>query len=119
MVLETGRQAIHDVPNRGHSNILTSHSPAYTTTLLASCMHAGTRILRLTRGEDSVWRIDVIAKFTEHQSMNYGSDVQPVASGHGDARTRTVVSTSFYDKLLCLWKVDLDAGVDAERADGG
>jgi len=72
-------------------------------TILASCMHAGTRVIRL-RGdssEDAGWTIDIIGKFEEHRSMNYGSDVQP-----GNGSLETIMSTSFYDKLLCLWQVD-------------
>ena len=36
--------------------------------------------------------------------MNYGSDVQPSSGA-----VKTIVSTSFYDKLLCLWKFDSDS----------
>ena len=68
--------------------------------LLCSCMHAGTRIVKLVRGSDGAWSFEVLAKFEEHRSMNYGSDVQP--------GTRDVVSTSFYDKLMCLWRVGED-----------
>lgn len=68
-------------------------------TLLASCMHAGTRIVQIQRDEDGQWHIVVLAKFEEHKSMNYGSDFRP-----GDANLKTIVSTSFYDKLLCLWR---------------
>lgn len=71
--------------------------------LLASCMHAGSRIVRLSRSEAGEWTFDVLAKFEEHKSMNYGSDVQPVESGKTGER-RTVVSTSFYDKLMCVWE---------------
>jgi len=103
-------------------------------TVLASCMHAGARVVRVEQwgcasedqrqdrdrdqshgyGEVGQWTITVLAKFEEHASMNYGSDVQPVISvsngltgreDDGDAgRTRTVVSTSFYDRLMCLWR---------------
>lgn len=66
-------------------------------------MHAGARIVRLMRGRDSSWNFEVLAKFEEHQSMNYGSDVQPDQNG----TMKTLISTSFYDKLLCLWKFDL------------
>lgn len=73
-------------------------------------MHAGSRIVRLERasaadsGGDE-WAFSVLAKFEEHKSMNYGSDVQPIqASGRGEGR-RVVVSTSFYDKLMCVWEV--------------
>lgn len=72
--------------------------------ILASCMHAGTRVLRLSRNDAGDWSFEVLGKFEEHQSMNYGSDVQP---GHGSLKT--IASTSFYDKLLCLWRFDIGA----------
>jgi len=97
-------------------------------TVLASCMHAGSRVVRVTqtvtRDEEVVgeWTIEVLAKFEEHKSMNYGSDVQPLPSsttgsdggqqgdsekGEGEGtRIRTVISTSFYDRLICLWRID-------------
>jgi diphthamide biosynthesis protein 7 len=68
--------------------------------LLVSCMHAGARIVRISRN-DETWQIDVLAKFEEHNSMNYGSDCQPDLNEQGQ---RTIVSTSFYDRLLCLWR---------------
>lgn len=66
-------------------------------------MHAGARILRLEGAGDAregelAWEFEVLAKFEEHQSMNYGSDVQQGSDG------RKVVSTSFYDRLLAVWK---------------
>lgn len=70
--------------------------------VLASCMHAGTRIVELRRDQSDVWTFNVLAKFEEHKSMNYGSDVQP---GHSD--TKTFISTSFYDRLLCVWKHEI------------
>jgi len=78
-----------------------NHAPGFT--VLASCMHAGTRVIRL-RGdssEDSAWTLDILGRFEEHRSMNYGSDAQP-----GNGNLETIVSTSFYDKLLCLWQID-------------
>ena len=73
--------------------------------ILASCMHAGARVVRLAQNRAGDWAFDVLAKFEEHKSMNYGSDVQP-----GEGRVKSIVSTSFYDKLLCLWRVDLGNG---------
>ena len=72
-----------------------SHHPR-----LSSCMHAGTRIVRLTKSTGD-WKIEVLAKFEEHESMNYGSDSQPELNAQGQ---RTFISTSFYDRLLCLWR---------------
>jgi diphthamide biosynthesis protein 7 len=67
--------------------------------LLVSCMHAGTRIVKIVKNTED-WSFEVLAKFEEHKSMNYGSDIQP---GHRE-RLYTFISTSFYDRLLCLWR---------------
>lgn len=82
--------------------------------VLASCMHAGSRVLRLTGGygedEDGAVEIAVVARFEEHESMNYGSDWSRVESrlaGEGEGRRVVCVSTSFYDKLLCVWEAGL------------
>jgi diphthamide biosynthesis protein 7 len=69
--------------------------------LLASCMHAGARILKLTQDEESNWQFKVLAKFEEHKSMNYGSDCQSLLN---TKEQRTFITTSFYDRLLCLWR---------------
>ncbi|KAK7516222.1 uncharacterized protein IWZ02DRAFT_424354 [Phyllosticta citriasiana] len=93
--------------------------------LLVSCMHAGTRVMKLTgratsagEGEEGKkgerewqwdWGFEVLARFEEHQSMNYGSVVQPLVDGEKrDKGTgkRTVVSTSFYDRLVCVWEFE-------------
>ena len=68
--------------------------------LLVSCMHAGVRVVKLACIENT-WRFEVQAKFEEHKSMNYGSDSQPDSDDRG---RRTFISTSFYDRLLCLWR---------------
>lgn len=84
----------------------TKHASGITTSLpgecllLVSCMHAGARIVKLSRKEDE-WQFEVLAKFEEHKSMNYGSDSQ---TGINERGQRTIVSTSFYDRLLCLWR---------------
>jgi diphthamide biosynthesis protein 7 len=98
--------------------------------VLASCMHAGTRVLCVTwqrrrassSGTDDdelgKWDIHILAKFTEHQSMNYASDFWKgggaTAEGGRDAQGRKenrrellCVSSSFYDKRLCLWRVEI------------
>lgn len=71
-------------------------------------MHAGSRMVRLCKGEngnggDSAWDFEVLARFEEHASMNYGADFQP---GGLDGAGEKVVSISFYDKLMCLWRFD-------------
>ncbi|KAF6793828.1 Diphthine methyltransferase [Colletotrichum musicola] len=72
--------------------------------VLASCMHAGARVVELLGPLDGGdWDVRVLAQFEEHKSMNYGGDFVP---GSGDGRL-ICASTSFYDKLLCLWEVEL------------
>ncbi|KAL1853648.1 hypothetical protein Daus18300_011683 [Diaporthe australafricana] len=80
----------------------------WAVTLLVSCMHAGARIVRLRAGTSgAVDRIEVVKRFEEHNSMNYGSDYAWVDGGEffGEVEGRKIVcvSTSFYDRLLCLW----------------
>ncbi|KAH7325107.1 hypothetical protein B0I35DRAFT_476298 [Stachybotrys elegans] len=71
--------------------------------VLASCMHAGARAVEIVGDRDGQWSCRVLGRFEEHKSMNYGSDfARPVLGG----RVRCV-STSFYDKLLCLWDCEL------------
>jgi diphthamide biosynthesis protein 7 len=72
-----------------------------TGLVLASCMHAGCRVVKVVKREGGGWAIDVVAKFEEHQSMNYASGWQVVEQGQ-DTSLR-VVSSSFYDRLVCLW----------------
>ena len=93
-------------------------------------MHAGARVLRLCKGSTGTWAFEVIAQFTDHQSMNYGSDIQPALPSEPDRKAqgpekvsgkesvRTVVSTSFYDKLLCVWRFDMDAQEPAAVGEG-
>ena len=75
--------------------------------VLASCMHAGAKFLKIQSSEDQTsWSIDVIANFEEHESMNYASDGR-IESLEGEHRSRyTFVSTSFYDRKLCVWHVE-------------
>ncbi|KAL8747417.1 MAG: hypothetical protein Q9184_007602 [Pyrenodesmia sp. 2 TL-2023] len=74
--------------------------------VLASCMHAGCRLLKISKAPqwDGNWAIEVVAKFEEHESMNYASDVKP-DSYADDVKKATFISTSFYDKKLCVWKL--------------
>ncbi|KAH8819709.1 WD40-repeat-containing domain protein [Xylogone sp. PMI_703] len=74
--------------------------------VLACCMHAGARILEVNHSNG--WSIRVLGEVTDHRSMCYGSDVQPQyrESGEIDNETRLCVSTSFYDRLLCVWRYE-------------
>ncbi|KAI1826301.1 hypothetical protein F4861DRAFT_497835 [Xylaria intraflava] len=74
----------------------------WSALVLASCMHAGSRILEIAGRDFESCQIDVLGRFEEHQSMNYGSDFQPGTEAGG--RSLRCVSTSFYDRLLCLWE---------------
>lgn len=82
---------------------------SWTVVVLASCMHAGARIIRI-RGSAENERdleVEVLARFEEHKSMNYGSDYSRVEGTllHEEGKRDAVcVSTSFYDRLLCVWK---------------
>jgi diphthamide biosynthesis protein 7 len=67
--------------------------------LLASCMHAGARVVEIVTDDGESWRCSVLARFEEHDSMNYASDYVY----HDTERRLTCVSTSFYDRLMCLW----------------
>lgn len=70
--------------------------------ILASCMHAGARVIELRHGgEGDEWAWKVLARFEEHQSMNYGCSFMERPRDGG--KVLSCVSTSFYDKLLCLW----------------
>ncbi|KAK5653568.1 hypothetical protein OQA88_8830 [Cercophora sp. LCS_1] len=69
------------------------------TRILASCMHAGARIVDLVKKPEGQYEFRVVGSFVEHESMNYGCDFQV-----GGAGGLSIVSTSFYDKLLCLWE---------------
>lgn len=64
--------------------------------VLASCMHAGAKVVQIQRTAGE-WSIEVIAQFSEHESMNYAGDVRASGAGH------LFVSTSFYDRKLCVW----------------
>lgn len=72
--------------------------------ILASCMHAGVRILRVCYDAALTstvgWTLDVMARFEKgHNSMVYCCDFLREEG----AGAYTVVSTSFYDKKICTW----------------
>jgi len=77
-----------------------------TATILVSCMHAGARIVEVCAdtGDSAECSIAVLGRFEEHKSMNYGSDFQP---GPAENKALLCVSSSFYDKLLCLWNFSI------------
>jgi len=119
-----------------HTALRTKHFGGqleHHTLILASLMHAGAMVLRVTytRGTDlsgCSWTITPLQRFTEgHESMVYCCDARlepapvvfprfsykavlksskPRREGDEDAAfpTYTVVSTSFYDRKICTWK---------------
>ncbi|KUI72263.1 Diphthine methyltransferase [Cytospora mali] len=83
----------------------------WTIVVLTSCMHAGTRVLRIRGGADLEGgvEIEVLSRFEEHKSMNYGSDysrVEGTLLRKEGKREAVCVSTSFYDRLLCVWEFE-------------
>lgn len=85
-------------------NLDKTPSPTYNwrARILASCMHAGSRVVDVLQTVDGEHHVRVLGRFEEHKSMNYGSDFHPQRKD-----SLTVVSTSFYDRLLCLWQLDI------------
>ena len=67
-------------------------------------MHAGAKILEIKRMANGEWIIDILAKFVEHKSMNYASAGRPRKTLLGRVESYVIVSTSFYDKKLCVWE---------------
>ena len=72
--------------------------------ILASCMHAGPKVVQLELSNEDTWNASILAQFLEHESMNYASDVK--ASDEHENGVLTVVSSSFYDRKLCVWCLD-------------
>ena len=71
--------------------------------VLASCMHAGVKILDICRSGNGTWSINLLTRFEKHQSMCYASaGLRGLLSDNEDVFT--VLSTSFYDRKLCMWK---------------
>lgn len=99
-----------------------SESTDYALMLLACCMYAGARIVRVEHSQsldedgdggsaagsldEGEWSIKVLGSFTEHESMCYGGAVLKAGGVDGGAggETRALLATcSFYDRRLCLW----------------
>jgi len=87
----------------------------YNATLLVSCMYAGAKVVELrgvaqdgSVGQEGgavewTWTSKEVGRMEEHESMCYACDVQAEEESE-DRGDRKVVSCSFYDKRLCLWK---------------
>ncbi|KAL4818093.1 hypothetical protein BDW67DRAFT_21953, partial [Aspergillus spinulosporus] len=81
----------------------TSSKEEWAFLVLASCMHGGTRVVKVTVPGEGKVAIEILAEFTEHESMNYASDIWKGGAGP-EIR---VVSTSFYDRRVCVWRVEV------------
>jgi len=79
-------------------------------------MRVGCKILQITKTQEGEWTIKVIGQTGVHESMNYASDFVPVSAG-SKSEERVIVSTSFYDSLLFVWK--FNPGVQGGAMDGG
>ncbi|KAL3430460.1 hypothetical protein BDV09DRAFT_20606 [Aspergillus tetrazonus] len=75
----------------------------WTFLVLASCMHGGTRVVKVTVPGEGEAVIEILAEFTEHESMNYASDIWKGGAGP-EIR---IVSSSFYDRRVCVWRVEV------------
>ncbi|KAI1385253.1 uncharacterized protein F4822DRAFT_412529 [Hypoxylon trugodes] len=91
------------VPRTDQTEGTTRELRRWKALILASCMHAGSRVVEITGDAvTETCQINVLGRFEEHKSMNYGSDFQPGSESEG--RSLRCISTSFYDRLLCLWE---------------
>ncbi|KAI9745996.1 MAG: hypothetical protein M1818_000677 [Claussenomyces sp. TS43310] len=93
-------------PSRIASQHISKEADCCKFKILASCMHAGVRILEVEGSILGEWTIRVLAQFVDHQSMNYASDVQPSLRKRIEEERVICVSTSFYDRLLSVWRFD-------------
>lgn len=94
---------------------------SYSALVLASNMLAGAKVLRVSYSpQPSIepeanareWKIQVVQRFTKgHESMVYGTDFRKDKDEAGNFTGEyTIVSTSFYDMKICVWKfVDEEA----------
>lgn len=97
--LEGGVFRLKLAAKRGESNS-GSNEAEQSYALIVSCMQAGARIVNLFQNGGE-WRFNVKAKFEKNAgTLLYASDCQ---SAGADGR-RTIVSTSFEDRKLYLWK---------------
>ncbi|KAI4276817.1 MAG: hypothetical protein L6R38_005576 [Xanthoria sp. 2 TBL-2021] len=86
--------------------------------VLASCMHVGCKIVKVHRDKEDEWGIEVLAEFVDPERINplsYASDFQVGLSGP-KLQDMTFVSTSFYEKKLCIWKVE-DENVEDDQVE--
>lgn len=73
--------------------------------LLISCMYNGAMVVRVACDVDlTTWQDIVVEKhLQEHQSMCYAAEVMADSGASGSGQC-AIVSCSFYDRRLCLWR---------------
>lgn len=82
-----------------HIRPSTDGSKKHCIDLAVCCMYAGAKIVKLSgNSAEGPWQIEIVAQFTEHQSMCYGLDFSTTSL------STVFLSCSFYDKRLCLWR---------------
>ncbi|RAK96170.1 uncharacterized protein BO80DRAFT_239597 [Aspergillus ibericus CBS 121593] len=93
------------------TNTSSSDGAEWEFLVLASCMHAGTRVVRVRMVPGESCEMEVVAEFTEHESMNYASDVWKPKGGYElqgvEDGELLCVSSSFYDRRVCVWRVNV------------
>jgi diphthamide biosynthesis protein 7 len=100
--LEGGVFRIKLVEKRGKGDSGSSETKE-SYALIVSCMQAGARIVNLHKTGEH-WHFDVKAKFEKNAgTLFYASDCQST----GTDGKRTIVSTSFEDRKLYLWKANI------------
>ena len=94
---------------KGEGPWYSSNGKEIMVTFLASCMHEGAKIVEIQRTPAGIWTIEVKLHFGEvHQSMVYACDCEPwKLLTNPETRERRIISTSYYDKRICLWKTRL------------
>jgi hypothetical protein len=80
--------------------------------VLASCCLGGVKIIEVIHGRDDTWSLNILASMTQHKSLCYASDSIDIGDG-----SFVVVSSSFYNKQLCVWRFT-DPGFSLEREEG-
>lgn len=109
-----------------HHDTNTNNSSPFQQRLLvlASCMRVGCKILAITKPEQGDWKIEILAQTAIHESMNYASDFVPLPLDEESSTAldigniKTIVSTSFYDRLLFVWRYDPSIVVNVDELEG-
>ncbi|KAL8886067.1 MAG: hypothetical protein Q9215_006178 [Flavoplaca cf. flavocitrina] len=96
------------------------HDPAgISFPVLASCMHAGCKIVEVRRHGRSEWSIEILASFIDpdHNCPLYYASGFQVASNDLRIQDMTFVSTTFYDKKLFVWIVEKEKAEEKDEVE--